>query len=693
MSWKSWKRSRRKFVQFWAWVALACLSGVSPKAQATTLVYAGDGPLAEQSDAVVVGRVLRLGSEPGRNGGVRTRVVLEVTEVIAGNLSKGTVELVEWGGQVADRLEKVFGAPKYRPGERVLVFVRRTSDGSWQTTNLALGKYALLPDTGGKWRARRDLEGAALFDPRSRRFEPHPGPSERDAAAVIEEVQRVFSRKGYPRREVQLPDSSDEFVSFEAPFSLLAQARWFEADLGLPVPYYFGTGAQAPLDSDTSRAAVEQGMAAWSNEGFLRLEVAGTVPPGPFAGCPEESRISFGDPFQEVANPVSCSGILALGGFCTSSTTRPYAGANFSPIVVGKIVFNDGWEDCGIWTECNLAEVATHELGHTIGLGHSTDRTATMAPTAHFDGRCASLRSDDLAGLAFLYGTPVPDLVVRPRPPVNLRIPRGSEEGRKQVTITIEDAAALPSSVATTRSAEVVVEPGDCPGDLVSDADFDAILPGAQSSVTLNGGKARKASVTIRARAADISGTAQSPFRCTAQIEVRSATDASDQNPGNNRIPLVINVIDGNESSGGARLSLGPDTVVAAVNPVRITLSRTAPFAVRDIRVRLWNVDQEAAVQRQVEVAVDDGDCPAGTLGGWDFGPEVGDQHTVVIAPGKALSGFVTLTPPSGGFYSVNRRSPSRCTLWVRASAREGEVNTSNNATPVVLDVVDQSDF
>jgi hypothetical protein len=50
-----------------------------------------------------------------------------------------------------------------------------------------------------------------------------------------------------------------------------------------------------------------------------------------------------------------------------------------------------------------MAEVATHELGHVLGLNHSADGTATMAAFAHFDGRGASLKNDDLAGLAMIY--------------------------------------------------------------------------------------------------------------------------------------------------------------------------------------------------------------------------------------------------------------------------------------------------
>jgi hypothetical protein len=56
--------------------------------------------------------------------------------------------------------------------------------------------------------------------------------------------------------------------------------------------------------------------------------------------------------------------------------------------------------------------VLTHEFGHTLGLGHSSEnpaepnailRSATMYYAAHFDGRGATLRNDDIAGVQALY--------------------------------------------------------------------------------------------------------------------------------------------------------------------------------------------------------------------------------------------------------------------------------------------------
>jgi hypothetical protein len=42
-------------------------------------------------------------------------------------------------------------------------------------------------------------------------------------------------------------------------------------------------------------------------------------------------------------------------------------------------------------------------MGHTLGLGHSHNPDATMFGVAHFDGRCASIRQDDMDAITFVY--------------------------------------------------------------------------------------------------------------------------------------------------------------------------------------------------------------------------------------------------------------------------------------------------
>jgi CARDB/Matrixin len=193
-------------------------------------------------------------------------------------------------------------------------------------------------------------------------------------------------------------------------------SRWFEPDTGGAVIMLRNADGE-PRAPSLGFDQVGAAFAAWSSVSGSSFHYQDGGTTASFGHRRDGlSTVSFGDPVGQMDDPVNCGGVLAMGGyFSTSSQQRTVNGQTFNRIVEGDVVVNRGWDGCGFYERfANLAEVVTHELGHVLGLGHSSDADATMAARAHFDGRGAALRADDMAGLRFLYpgANGAPDLMV-----------------------------------------------------------------------------------------------------------------------------------------------------------------------------------------------------------------------------------------------------------------------------------------
>lgn len=64
-------------------------------------------------------------------------------------------------------------------------------------------------------------------------------------------------------------------------------------------------------------------------------------------------------------------------------------------------------------TGINLLQVAVHEIGHSLGMGHSSDNNAIMAPFYTYRSNFA-LGTNDINGIQALYGPPVVNPPTRP---------------------------------------------------------------------------------------------------------------------------------------------------------------------------------------------------------------------------------------------------------------------------------------
>jgi len=402
----------------WLMLLLGYLFFSAP-ASATIVSPVADRDLIEQAVAIVVAEVTAIESHwDPHESQVFTHITLSIQEVLKGELPAGELTIKQVGGTVGDLHAWTYGSVEFERGEKALLFLQVNPDGTLRVAQLYQGKFSIFMDeyTGEEFALREVPTGVDIvssFDSvedsqdfhefedlkaRIRAFmEDDPAPHRSQAPLSL----------GLPAPVANgMSESHDQFTFLGKP------SRWFEPDTGTPVTMLMNINGEPAAPGD-GFDQIRAGYNAWStvDESNFAYDDGGFTQAAGFR-FDGVNAISFRDPLGQIDPPSNCRGILAIGGYYRSgSQTRTVNGQSFFRILEGDIVFNDGWEDCGVFYQNfkNLAEVGAHELGHVLGLGHSADRDATMYAFAHFDGRGASLRADDSAGLAFVYPAATPN--------------------------------------------------------------------------------------------------------------------------------------------------------------------------------------------------------------------------------------------------------------------------------------------
>lgn len=404
--------------------ALLCLlaqilTTVAP-ARATSVKLVNDFRLVDQARLIVVARVVGTVPAPALDRPV-TDYLMNVERVLKGSLGESSLLVRVPGGRAANGMElKIWGAPSFAEGERAVLFLGRHPDGTYRILHLMLGAFREAR-LAGQTVAYRDLsEVDVLDDAETRASETR---KLRDFDRFADWIaDRANSRLQVPNYYLFLPAASQN--SLLPMFTLLGEngrnARWFEFDNGGQVTWRIDPDP-FPGFSGSSSDIFRNAMAAWNAQSNtpIRLTLAGTsgLTAG-FTTFDSQNVLLFEDPNGDVEGDFSCStgGTLAIGGpWYDPDTTGRFNGETFIRIQGADIVLNDGIA-CVFERSTNpqktAEELIGHELGHTLGIGHSSEnasetnqtlRDALMYFRIHNDGRGARLASDDVTALRRLY--------------------------------------------------------------------------------------------------------------------------------------------------------------------------------------------------------------------------------------------------------------------------------------------------
>lgn len=400
---------------------------------ATSAILLTDEQLITSSRVILLGDVLstRAQWDPSHTS-INTYVKVHVSRLLKGQLQGEQIVFKQLGGTVGNESTHIFGAPAYKAADRVLLFLDTAPDGTLRVAHLFMGKYDIVDDPQtNESRVERNIDKGSVNI-----LGVQEGPDITNTATLArftKKIRKVLRTNtadvaGYDAKYAAVPivETPPEYIDnqndesqpdLSAQYALFGY-RWFEPDSHQPVIYRVNqTGA--PIAGGGVNE-INQALAAWTNVQTTSLVLQNGGSTTAFGFRQDGvTAISFNDPLNEMTDPVGCSGILAIGGYSSAGgPTVVIGGQTFGRIYEGDVVFNNNFQ-CFLGISANLAEVATHEIGHSIGFDHSADGAAIMYASAHGNGRGPTLGSDDIAAVSFLYPGSK-STVVAPNAPSNL---------------------------------------------------------------------------------------------------------------------------------------------------------------------------------------------------------------------------------------------------------------------------------
>lgn len=346
------------------------------------------------SESRVIAEVEVVSSEafltPG--GSIQTRVVLNAGENFKGNLP-GRIEITTPGGTVGDRVEKRSDELPLQVGKRYVLLFEAKDDGTWSARPHHVFKASEQnrKNLRAHFRKRSQVTSLSLT-----------------SGIQSEEIGTDQQNNGIPGSVVTTTGYSESDGQ---------PTRFIACDGGEPIPYLIDVDAgKLPTGMTVTGAvaAVAEALNAWSSVSSLRFRYDGLQSFGVAASSittPDRRlRIQLHDNFNQISG--STAGIGG-GAFTGETSTAGRVGSQyFKERLYTYVILESTTNSQFLRNINNFKRVLTHEIGHALGLGHSSEnasepnailKAATMYYSAPANSAGATIQEYDVDRIQFGY--------------------------------------------------------------------------------------------------------------------------------------------------------------------------------------------------------------------------------------------------------------------------------------------------